>query len=114
MDNNSYEVVPYRTPVVRQDVVVINGIQYQRVHEITPTRRSLPWRHNPWLMVAGAILAMALVGTLVVCIGIALAAVVRAVAAHALEVGLTLVALFGAAVMLLSSLTKFRQSGRRY
>jgi hypothetical protein len=116
MDDNRYQVVPYQPPVIpaRRDVVMLNGVKYTRAYEPIPVRQSLSLRGNPWLMLIGGILAVAVVGTLIVCFVIALMALVAAVVAHALEIGIAIVIMFMAMIMLLIVWTRFRQSGRRY
>lgn len=67
------------------------------------------WYRNPWV-IGSLVLAVAVAVTLVICVGIALLALVAWVTAHALQVGTAIAATVGAVVLVLGALARSRMA----
>lgn len=71
------------------------------------------WMRSAYTRGFGLFGAAAIVGVILICLGIALYAVVTAVIANAFAIGMTLVALVVGAFVFLGALTKLRHGHRR-
>lgn len=102
----SAPIVPYNPA----GHVVIGGQLYAPVHPSgAPGGLRVSWQRNPWVVAPLALLGLAVGATTVLCIGIALTAVVAWVQANAVQVGLTLLAMVGCTVWVLKHLAPPRR-----
>lgn len=91
-------------------IMTPNGIApYRPVSPYSPDPGQVPrWIKHPYSRGLSIFAGAAILGVFLLCLGIALYALVNVVIAHAFAIGLTIVAVFLGGLMLLGALTKSR------
>lgn len=125
-----FQVEPYRGPIEHPVVVpaalppasvVIDGRLYVAAHpmspQMAPAASPVRWPRNPWVLIPAAVVAVCTIATVVIIVAFSLFTIVTIALAHALAIGVTLVALVIVSLVWMNHVAQMRHgyhSTRRY